>query len=52
MEAYEKFNKLIEELGQTAFLDEIRAYMSDDYMNEMCDDIANLYDVEMEDKYE
>lgn len=48
MEAYEKFYKLNEWLGNQPFMEAILNYFTTDQINEFCDDIANEYDIDFE----
>ena len=48
MEYWEKFEKLIEILGQDTVLREVTNYFTSDQIDEFCDSVANDYDIENE----
>ena len=48
MEYWEKFEKLIEILGQETVLREVTNYFTSDQIDEFCDSVANDYDIENE----
>lgn len=49
MENWKRFESLTEILGEKIMLNEIKNWMSEDMLGELCDDISRNYDLTIED---
>ena len=48
MEAWKKFELLINNLGETQVLTEVENFFTEDALNDFCESVANSYDIELE----
>ena len=48
LNAYEKMKQLLDTVGAPAIVDELTQWMTDDQLNEFCDDVYRMFDLDAE----